>query len=120
MASFDTHKRKYEMFNHDAENEANSIPTRIEAYFNACFHLIEAKAAKVGVHIHKHQSVRAILDKNSQIFEDDTEKVWRSFQQIENQIRPGQIYGSLVDGKKLQRTKELFKLIEKICGDLSK
>lgn len=39
MASFDTHKRKYEMFYHDAENEANSIPTRTEAYLDAYFHL---------------------------------------------------------------------------------
>ncbi|MBW8002908.1 MAG: hypothetical protein FVQ80_12950 [Planctomycetes bacterium] len=117
MAGFDTHKEKYEMFKKDAGNEAISIPTRIEAYFNACFHMIEANVANMGIHINKHQLVRSILEKNSQIFGDQTEKVWRTFQEIENQIRPGQIYGSVIDGKKLQRTKELFRAIEKICGD---
>ena len=116
MTDIDTHREKYKMFKQDAENETNSIPTKIEAYFNAGFHLIEAVAAKMGIHIQKHQKVRSGLEKNLQIFKDETEKVWRAFQKIENQIRPGQIYGGAVDGGKLQRTKELFRSIEKICG----
>ncbi len=118
MTSFDGHMEKYRMFKADAQNETNSIPTRIEAYFNACFHLIEANAAKMGLHMEKHQRVRSMLERNHQIFGGDTEKVWRAFQEIENQIRPGQIYGGLIDGKKLQRTKELFETIEEICGGI--
>ncbi len=116
MSDSNSHKEKYLMFKHDAENEINSIPTRIEAYFNALFHLIESKAAELGIHIEKHQKVRLILENNQEIFRESTEKVWRSFQEIENQIRPGQIYGGAIDGKKLGRTQDLFRLIEAICG----
>lgn len=113
--NFEKHKEKYEMFKQDAENETNSIPTRIQAYFNACFHLIEAGAAKTGIHIQKHQKVRKVLEENHQIFGDKTETLWNAFQIIDNQIRPGQIYGGTIDGEKLKRTKELFKRIEEIC-----
>lgn len=120
MTSFNIHNEKYLMFKADAENETNSILTRIEAYFYACFHLIEAIAAKKGIHIEKHQKVRSILERNHQIFGDNTEMVWRPFHEIENQIRPGQIYGGLIDGKKLKRTKELFEEVETICEDALK
>jgi hypothetical protein len=36
--------------------------SRIEAYFNASFHLIEAVAARIGLHIQKHQKVRSELE----------------------------------------------------------
>jgi hypothetical protein len=117
MANFDIHKEKYTMFKRDAEDEENSIPTRIEAYFNASFHLIESRASNFGIHIDKHQNLRTILEKNHQIFREDTERLWRAFQEIENQIRPGQIYGSAINGKKLNRTIELFRIIETICGE---
>jgi hypothetical protein len=116
MSDFNSHKEKYLMFKHDAENEDNSIPTRIEAYFNALLHLIESKASEFGIHIEKHQKVRLIIGNNQKIFKENTEKVWRSFQEIENQIRPGQIYGGAIDGKRLVRTKELFRIVESICG----
>lgn len=118
MANPDIHKQKYLMFKRDAEDTDNSIPTRIEAYFNASFHLIELKASKYGIHIDKHQSVRVILEKNNQIFKSNTERLWRVFQEIENQIRPGQIYGGTINGKKLKRIIELFKIIEAICGEI--
>ncbi|MEA3432465.1 MAG: hypothetical protein U9R01_07345 [candidate division WOR-3 bacterium] len=35
MSNFGIHREKYGIFKCDAENEANSIPTRIQAYFNA-------------------------------------------------------------------------------------
>lgn len=114
MASYEVHKMKYEMFKKDAENEDNSIPTRIEAYFNSSFHLIDAKAAEKGRHINKHQLVRSVLER-SRILGKNTEKVWRAFQELENQIRPGQIYGGLIDGRKLKRAKELFSIIESLC-----
>jgi len=118
MSDFNTHIEKYRMFKKDADNEQNSIPIRIEAYFYAGFHLIEAQVAKKGFHIEKHQQVRTILEKNSQIFETQTESLWRAFHEIENQIRPGQIYGGAVNGNKLKRTIELFKKIETICGEI--
>jgi len=116
MSDSNSHIEKYLMFKHDAENKDNSIPTRIEAYFNALLHLIESKAVEFGIHIEKHQRVRSILENNQEIFKENTEKVWRSFQEIENQIRPGQIYGGAIDGKKLGKTQELFRIVETICG----
>ena len=116
VSDSNSHKEKYLMFKHDAENEGNSIPTRIEAYFNASFHLIESKASEFGIHIQKHQNIRSMLEKNNQIFREGTEKVWKAFHEIENQIRPGQIYGGLIDGEKLQKTKELFQIMETVCG----
>lgn len=116
MSDFNTHLLKYQMFKTDAGNESNSIPIRIEAYFYAAFHLIEANAAKAGIHIEKHQKVRSMLEQNQQIFGVFTEQVWRSFHEIENQIRPGQVYGGAINGKRLDRTVELFRIIETICG----
>ncbi|MBI4688929.1 MAG: hypothetical protein HY754_01445 [Nitrospirae bacterium] len=106
------------MFKTDASNETNSVPLRIEAYFYAAFHLIEAMAAKTAIHIEKHQKVRTMLEKSPQIFGDKTEQVWRAFHEIENQIRPGQIYGGQINGKKLERTIELFQIIENNCGNI--
>jgi hypothetical protein len=118
MSNPETHLEKYRMFKSDASNADNSIPIRIEAYFYAAFHLIEAMAARTGSHIEKHQRVRTILEKNHQIFEKNTERVWRAFHEIENQIRPGQIYGGAINGKKLSRTIELFQVIETMCGEV--
>ncbi|MEW6328750.1 MAG: hypothetical protein AB1468_01400 [Candidatus Micrarchaeota archaeon] len=116
MTTREVHDEKYKMFKKDAENEANSVPTKIEAYFNASFHLVERNAAKVGVHIQKHQLLRSILEKNPSVFGENTEHVWRAFQELENQIRPGQVYGGSINGKKLKRAKELFSIIESICS----
>lgn len=114
MSNFDSHKEKYEMFSRDAEHDEISIPLRIEAYY-ASFHLVEAMAAKKGLHIEKHQKVRSFLEKSNKLIGNDTEKVWRAFHEIENQLRPGQIYGGQINGQKLARTQELFSIIESIC-----
>lgn len=118
MSNFEMHFEKYQMFKADANNESTSIPIRIEAYFYAAFHLIEAISAKSGIHIEKHQKVRIILESNSQIFKNDTEAIWRAFHEIENQIRPGQVYDGAINGKKLNRTIILFQIIENICGEI--
>lgn len=99
----------------DAANEQNSEPTRIEALFEAAFHLIEAVAAKHRIHVNKHKLVRDFLEHNAAIFGENTESVWRAFQEIENQIRPGQAYGGAIDGEALKRAKELVGIIREIC-----
>jgi len=118
MSSFEVHKKKYGMFLNDAMNEQNSEPTRIEAFFEAMFHLIETVAAKRRIHINKHKLVRNVLEQDKNIFGDATEKIWRAFQEIENQIRPGQAYGGAIDGEALERTMELVSTIQKICQEL--
>jgi len=107
--------KKYRMFLKDAENPEVSIPLRIEAYFQAAFHLIEAVAALHNVHINKHKLVRRVLEQHPEIFGEDSEEVWRAFQTIENQIRPGQVYGGRIDGEALRKTEELFRRIRRIA-----
>lgn len=117
MSAFDDHRAKYEMFKQDADNENNSIPTRVQAYFNSSFHLIESVAVKYGIHIQKHQRVRSTIEENWQVFKNNTEEIWKLFQEIENQIRPGQIYGGAINGPKIKRAIKLFKIIENICKE---
>lgn len=59
MASTAVHRDKYLDFKRDAENPDVSIPTRIQAYFNALFHLIEMTVSRHRVHINRHQHVRS-------------------------------------------------------------
>ena len=116
MVSQDVHLQKYMMFKRDAENEQNSIPTRIEAIFEACFHLIEACMAKDGLHINKHTNVRSMITEHDSAFGESSEAVWRAFQELENQIRPGQAYGGRIDGPQLQRAQEIMNKIEDVCN----
>lgn len=103
------------MFLKDATNERNSEPTRIEAFFEAAFHLIESVVAKYRLHINKHKLVRNVLEQNKEIFGEDAEKIWRAFQEIENQIRPGQAYGGAINGEALERARELVEIIKNVC-----
>jgi len=116
MASLDVHLKKYRLFKKDAENEDISIPTRIQSIFEACFHLIEACMAKEGLHIDKHQRVRSMITTHEEVFGDDSESVWRAFQELENQIRPGQTYGGKIDGPQLERAQEIMEAIESACN----
>ncbi len=88
MSDLGAHLELYKKFKKDAENVELFEGTRVEAYFLSAFHLIEACAAKERVHINKHQKVRNILEENEFLFSAETENVWRSFQIIENQLRP--------------------------------
>jgi uncharacterized protein (UPF0332 family) len=116
MASQSVHVEKYRLFKRDAQNEENSIPTRIEAIFEACFHLIEACMAKERLHINKHSRVRSMVTEHENVFGEDSDKVWRAFQELENQIRPGQAYGGRIDGPQLERAQDIMKEIEDVCN----
>jgi len=115
MSGFELHIEKYNLFKKDAENETVSHPSRIDAYFAAAYQLIEACMSKYGLHINKHKMVRAMLTQEERVFKSDTETVWRKFQLLENQIRPGQAYGGKINGEELKRAKRVFEEIEKIC-----
>ncbi len=115
MGSMNNHMELYGKFKKDAENENNYEGTRVEAYFLAAFHLIEACAAEERVHINKHQRVREVLEENTFIFEKDTENVWRAFQRIENQLRPKFAYALTWTNEDMKDVKKNFKDIEKFC-----
>lgn len=115
MGSFDDHFELYKRFKKDAENQDNFEGTRVETYFLSAYHLIEACAAKERVHINKHQKVRASLTENPFIFKNDTEVVWRSFQRIENQLRPKFAYAMSWASEDMKEVMGNFKSIEGIC-----
>lgn len=115
MSKYQNHKEKYLRFKKDAENEELFIPTRIEAYFNAMLHLIEAIASQYNVHIDVHKNLKRILESNPDIFGEDTKTVWSNFIKLERDIRPGQIYGSRINGEKLKDAQRVTSLIENIC-----
>src|SRR3989344_2847689 len=118
MSTFEIHSKKYSLFKKDAENEDNSPMTRIDAYFEACFHLIDECAALFNVHINKHQNVRKIAEENNEIFGENTSLIWNKFQELENKIRPGQAYGGRINGEQLKKTEEIAKIIFDICDDI--
>nr|MDO8089224.1 hypothetical protein [Candidatus Sigynarchaeota archaeon] len=115
MTDRERHLEKYRMFKRDAENPSVSPPTRVEAYFSAAFHLIEACVAGKGLHVDKHQRVRAVLEAHADVFGGNTDRVWRAFQRIENQIRPGQLYEGKINGEAVEDTEKNFREIEEIC-----
>ncbi len=93
MTSRAGHLAQYEEFKKGADLGANPLPVRVEAHFLALFHLIDACAARRGVHINKHQRVRSELERNPAIFGPRTEEVWMAFQDIEARLRPKFVYG---------------------------
>lgn len=116
MASQNIHLKKYGLFKRDAENEENSIPTRIEIIFEACFQIIEACMAKEKLHVNKHNRVRSMATEHNNVFGAGSDRIWRAFQEIEHQIRPGQAYGGRIDGPQLKRAQDLMEEIERICN----
>lgn len=116
MSSFEIHQKKHELFRRDAQDKNNSHMTRIDAYFESCFHLIDACAALFDVHINKHQEVRKVIEENEEIFGKDTQLIWNKFQELENKIRPGQAYGGRIDGEQLKKAEDISKIIFGVCN----
>jgi len=114
------HLRHYEALRADAYREDNSDELRVEAFFLAAYHLIEACAAKFGVHINKHQMVRDELEANAGIFGEETKKVWSDFQELENRVRPGFVYGASQSKEGFHKAVQLFESIEVSCKEVLK
>ncbi|MEW5761060.1 MAG: hypothetical protein AB1779_09880 [Candidatus Thermoplasmatota archaeon] len=115
MGSLKNHMELYKRFKEDAKKEENYEGTRVEAYFLASFHLIEACAAKERVHINKHQKVREVLEENRFVLKEDTEQVWRCFQKLENQLRPKFAYTFTWTSDDMKEVERNFESIEKYC-----
>lgn len=112
------HVHKYMNFKKEAE-KAGYPPSKIGNYFLACFHLIEAFAFfKSGVHIQKHQMVRRVLEENKRIFGENTEKVWRGFEELDNQVRAATSYGGKENGGMAEKAGKVLKETEELCGEL--
>lgn len=72
--------------------------------------------AKNGLHINKHGNVRSMITEHNKVFGEDSEEVWRAFQELENQVRPGQAYGGRIDGPQLRRAQGIMKRIDDVCN----
>jgi hypothetical protein len=120
MGSFKNHNIMYNNLKSDAENQSLSIPSRVELYFLSIFHLIESCVSKLNIHINKHQKVRQIIEGNPKIFGNNTEKVWRLFQEIETRLRPKFSYGFSWTEKDFEELKENYYTLEKYCLEVLK
>lgn len=111
------HRKRYEAFRADAYRTENSPEIRVEAWFLAAFHHIDACAARHNRHIGKHQNVRKELEANERIFGPHTREVWQAFQELETRIRPKFVYGSAWTSKDLALAQRLFEAIEARCRE---
>ncbi len=118
MGQLETHQRHYRALRADAYRAENSDETRVETFFLAAYQLIEASVARHGVHMQTHQNVRRELEANSFIFGERTAQVWRAFQDLESRIRPRVVYGSTGTSADVDKARELFELIEKLCPEV--
>ncbi len=112
------HLAQYKDFKQGADLKANPLPVRVEALFLAAFHLIDACAARHGVHINKHQLVRHELVRNSTIFGERTEEVWMAFQDIEARLRPKFVYGKSWRRADFDAVVERATRIESVCWEV--
>ncbi len=117
MAQKAVHLKRYETLRADAYRAENSAEIRVEAWFLAAFHHIDACAAKLGRHIGKHQNVRKELEATDRIFGPHTRDVWQSFQELETRVRPKFVYGSEWTAKDLALAQRLFESIEERCRE---
>lgn len=72
--------------------------------------------AKDGLHINKHSEVRSMITEHVDVFGENSDTVWRAFQELENQIRPGQVYGGRINGPQLKRAQDVMQRIENVCN----
>lgn len=103
---------KLKTFRADGLREDISPELRVEALFLAAYQAVETAAARINVHIGKHQNVRRELEANVEIFGDQTAIVWRAFQDLETRIRPKFIYGQSWTKADLAEAIRLFRVVE--------
>jgi len=115
MTSEAGHLAQYKDFKKGAELEANPVQVRVESWFLATFHLIDACAARKNVHINKHQRVRHELTANPSIFGKHTEAVWMAFQDIEARLRPKFVYGKNWQKADFQAVLKRAGQIQSVC-----
>ena len=118
MAQATAHLDRYRKFRADAYREENSPELRVEAFFLAAFHYIEACAARENVHINKHQGVRRELEVNHRIFGAHAPEVWKAFQELERRVRPKFVYGVRWTAKDFARAQTLFENLEARCREV--
>ncbi len=112
MAQLSVHLTKLKTLQSEGLRDDISPELRVEALFLASYQAVEAAAARINVHIGKHQNVRRELEANTEVFGDRTDEVWRAFQDLETRIRPKFIYGQSGSKSDLAEAIRLFRVIE--------
>jgi hypothetical protein len=112
VAQVAVHAAKLERLRSDGLRTDLSPESRVELLFMAAYQGIEAAAARLNVHIGKHQRVRDELEANREIFGPATETVWRAFQDLETRYRPKIVYGQSASPHDLKAVVQLFETIE--------
>lgn len=88
---------------------------KVEMWFLSAYHLIEACAAQVRVHIMKHQRVPDELVRNPTILGEDSDRIARAFRYLDNVARSKFVYGSSGSAADLEDARKSYELIEETC-----
>ncbi len=115
MATFERHLTQYKAFKETADLPGAAPQSRVELLFLAAYHLIDACAAKKGQHINKHQNVRPELEKNPVILGENTDRVWRVFNDFQGSFRAKFVYGGRWTKKDLEEAVRSFEAVERLC-----
>ncbi len=117
MARLDQHLTKYREFRRAAEL-ADADAVKVETWFLAAYHLIEACAAKRRIHIQKHQRVPDELARNPSILGNRTKEVADAFRFLDLEARAKFVYGASGTKADLERAKRSFEAIESACQEV--
>jgi len=116
MSRLETHLQKARTFQQGAD-QATSPEMRVEAWFLAAYHLIEACAAKRHIHIQKHQRVPGELKRNPAIFGERTAEVSEAYQYPDGEARAKFVYGASGTDEELDRARSSFETVRRRCEE---
>ncbi|MDE1821856.1 MAG: hypothetical protein KGJ23_12400 [Euryarchaeota archaeon] len=114
MSSLENHLQRAEEFLAQA-NVSDLRAPKVEMWFLAAYHLIEACAAKARLHIMKHQKVADELRRNPTILGEDSDRVAEAFRYLDHVARSKFVYGASGSEEDFQEARSNFALIEEIC-----
>src|SRR3972149_1323485 len=117
MSRLETHLARFREFRDAASSATEADAVRVESWFLASYHAIEACAAKKRVHIQKHSRVPEELTRNLAIFGDRTREVVEAFRFLDLEARAKFVYGGSGTDADLRRARQSFEAIEAICTE---
>ena len=117
MPSKKIHREKYRNFKKEG-NKALFIPSKIENYFIAAFHLIESVLATKKVHVNVHKRLFQVIKSHEDLFAGTAFSVANSFRRIERDLRPGVMYGASENGRVLKEVLHELETIETLCFEI--
>jgi len=117
MTRMESHLARYREFKKSAEL-SDSDAVKVESWFLAAYHAIEACAAKHRIHIQKHHLVPRELERNPAIFGERTKQVADAFRYLDFEARAKFVYGGSGKASDLVLAKRSFETIESACEDV--